>query len=173
MSYIAIIGISLVALLKIPVSLMPDVDVPEITVLVDYQNVSARQLQNLVVKPLKNQLLQVAKLNSIHAQTYDGHAIIKLRFEYGTQTNYAYIETNEKIDAIMGLLPRDMERPRVIKASISDIPVFNLNVSLKTDSLSEKRFLELSEFTQTVLQKRIEQLKGIAFTDITGLSKAK
>ena len=172
MSYIAIVGISLIALLKIPVSLMPNVDVPAITVHVNYKNISARELQNLIVKPLKSQLLQVSKLSDIEARAFDGHAIIKMRFEYGTKTHYAYIETNEKIDAVMSMMPRDFERPRVIKASISDIPVFNLNISLKTDTVSEKRFLELSEFTQTVLQKRIEQLKGIAFTDITGLSKS-
>ena len=58
----------------------------------------------------------------------------------------------------------------MIKASATDIPIVNLTVSLKGD-FSEEKFLELSDFTETVLKKRIEQLPDIALADISGLTK--
>ena len=46
----------------------------------------------------------------------------------------AFIEVNEKIDAAMNYLPKETERPKVIKASATDIPCFYLNLTLKNDS---------------------------------------
>ncbi|SFF59923.1 efflux RND transporter permease subunit, partial [Thermoflexibacter ruber] len=115
------------------------------------------------------------------AESRDGLAVIKLSFDYGTNINLAYIETNEKIDALMGSLPRDMPRPKVIKASASDIPVFNLNVSYKSanspssgegrsGAKNESNFLSLSEFCENVLKRRLEQLDEVALVDLSGLS---
>jgi multidrug efflux pump subunit AcrB len=153
---------------KIPISLLPNIAVPEITVQVSYPVASAKELNQTITKPILNQLQQVNHLADIEAESRDGFAVVKLHFDFGTNINLAYIEANEKIDAIVGNLPRDMERPQVIKAGASDIPVFNLNVW----STSEEDFLELSEFCENVLKRRLEQTKEVALVDITGLSKA-
>jgi multidrug efflux pump subunit AcrB len=160
----------------LPVSLMPAIDIPEITVQVNYSSSSARELDNAVIRPLLSQLTQVAHLNDIKSETRDGQSTIRLLFDYGTKINYAFIEVNEKIDAAMDGLPRDMDRPRVIKASASDLPEFYLNVSLKRDSSKTEnqgsdKFIELSEFCENVICRRIEQLPEVAMVDISGTSK--
>lgn len=165
----AMMVLGLVTFNQIPVSLLPDIPIPEITVQVSYPNASARELQKTIVKPLRNQLQQVNHLSDLEAETQDGLAIIKLRFDFGTNINLAYIETNEKIDGIMGQLPREIERPKVIKAGAGDIPVFNLNVTQKGQNGSFD--LQLSEFCENVLRRRIEQMKEVALVDMTGLSK--
>jgi multidrug efflux pump subunit AcrB len=172
----ALMALGLVTFNQIPVSLLPDIAIPEITVQVSYPNASARELQKSIIKPLRNQLQQVNHLADLEAETQDGLAIIKLRFDFGTNINLAYIEANEKIDGIMGQLPREIERPKVIKAGAGDIPVFNLNITpLSTGEGSRVRFsqehLQLSEFCENVLRRRIEQMKEVALVDMTGLSK--
>ena len=79
-------------------------------------------------------MIQVSTLKDIHSESRDGAGIIRLSFEYGTNTDLAFIEVNEKIDAAMNYLPKEAERPKVIKASATDIPVFYLNLTLKNDS---------------------------------------
>jgi multidrug efflux pump subunit AcrB len=157
----------------LPVSLLPDIAIPEITVQVSGDNTSARELENTVVKPVRRQLMQVGKLRDIRSETRDGSAIIRLKFDYGTDTDLAFIEVNEKIDAAMNSLPRDFRRPRVIKASATDLPVFYLNLTLKNDTpysaTDEQRFLDLSEFADNVVKRRIEQLPEVAMADMTGL----
>lgn len=167
MATLAFLLLGVVASIQIPTSLMPDIDIPEITVQLSYPNNTARDIETNVVRPLRNQLLQVAKLKDIATETRDGFAMLKLTFNHGTNTDYAFIETNEKVDAALNFLPRDLDRPRVIKASATDIPILNLTVALN-DNFSEERFLELSEFTETVLKKRIEQLPDIAMADMSG-----
>ncbi|MDD6211476.1 MAG: efflux RND transporter permease subunit [Bacteroidales bacterium] len=175
MAFTAFFIVGWVTYFSIPVSLLPDIAIPEITVQVTGKNSSARELENTMVKPVRLQLMQVSGLRNITSETRDGSAVIRLDFDYGTNTDLAFIEVNEKIDAAMSLLSRDIERPRVVKASASDIPVFYLNLTLKNDKPyirnDESDFLELSEFAETVIKRSIEQLPEVAMADMTGVLK--
>lgn len=188
MAFTACFIVGLVTYFTIPVSLLPDIAIPEITVQVSGQNTSARELENTVVKTIRQQLMQVASLRDIHSETRDGAALIRLNFDFGTNTDLAFIEVNEKIDAAMNYLPREVERPRVIKASATDIPVFCLNLTLKSDHelpkaddtagsviateyAGENAFLDLCQFAENVIKRRIEQLPEVAMVDVTGILK--
>ena len=173
MVFLACTIIGIITYLTLPVSLLPDIPIPEITVQVTGENMSARELENTVVKPIRRQLMQTGKLRDITSETRDGSALVRLKFDFGTNTDLAFIEVNEKIDAAMNSLPRDFRRPRVIKASASDIPVFYLNLTLKEDkafsTTDEQAFLDLSDFADNIVKRRIEQLPQVAMADITGL----
>ena len=175
MAFTACFIIGLVTYSTLPVSLLPDIAIPEITVQVSAANTSARELENTIVKPLRSQLIQVSTLKDIHSESRDGAGIIRLSFDFGTNTDLAFIEVNEKIDAAMNYLPKETERPKVIKASATDIPVFYLNLTLKNDSAygttatGQQSFLDLCEFAESVIKRRIEQLEEVAMVDVTGL----
>jgi multidrug efflux pump subunit AcrB len=173
MTFIAFFIIGLVTYFALPVSLLPDIAIPEITVQVSSQNTSARELEGTVMKPLRTQIMQVSKLKSMESNAQDGSGIIRLGFDYGTNTDLAFIEVNEKIDAAMNNLPKDVNRPKVVKASATDIPVLYLNMTLKADSTVENipsgEFLDMCEFADNVIKRRIEQLPEVAMVDITGV----
>ena len=173
MAFTAFFLLGIITYFNIPVSLLPDIAIPEITVQIAGENTSARELENTVTTPVRQQLLQIGKMRDIRSETRDGSAIIRLSFEYGTNTDLAFIEVNEKIDAAMNNIPREINRPRVIKASATDIPVFNLNLTLKDDEAFESNnqtsFLDLCEFAETVIRRRIEQLPQVAMVDMSGL----
>jgi multidrug efflux pump subunit AcrB len=160
----------LVTYFTLPVSLLPDIAIPEITVQVTGANASARELENTVVKPVRQQLMQVSRLRDIRSETRDGSGLLRLSFDFGVNTDLAFIEVNEKIDAAMNYLPREVERPRVIKANATDIPVFCLNLTLASaqDRGGETDFLTLCEFAESVIRRRIEQLPEVAMVDVTG-----
>jgi len=173
-TFVALLAIGCVPYTYLPVPLIPDVAIPEITVHYSYPHSSARELENTVTATLRRQLLQVSHLSDIRSETRDGTGMLHLRFRYGINTHYAFIEVNEKIDAAMHNLPRDMERPRVLKASATDIPVFYLNISLRHDPVESGSggevpdFLELSSFVSAVIRNRIEQLPEVALADMSG-----
>lgn len=173
MAFTACFIIGLVTYATLPVSLLPDIAIPEITVQVSAANTSARELENTMVKPLRQQLIQVAALKDIHSESRDGAGIIRLSFDFGTNVDLAFIEVNEKIDAAMNHLPKTADRPKVVKASATDIPVFYLNLTLKNDSSCSPQnlqpFLEMCEFAESVIKRRIEQLPEVAMVDVTGL----
>ena len=158
MTFTAAVILGLVAYRAIPVSLMPDIPIPEVTVTVSYPNSTARELENTVVRPLRAQVMQTGHLSELRSETRDGSATLTLRFDYGTNVDYAFIEVNEKIDAIMTSMPRDMQRPGVIKASATDIPVFYLNAVARGQQKGKRwrgdyQVQELSD-SPTVIRKR-------------------
>jgi multidrug efflux pump subunit AcrB len=171
MTFLALLMLGIVASNKLPVSLMPDIDIPEITVAISRPDVSARELENTVVSVLRRNLLQVPGLDKIESESRNGSALIRLSFKFGNDINLAFMEVNEKVDGAMNNLPLDLERPRIIKASATDIPVFMLNIILTDSTAGEEKFIELSEFSETVIKKRIEQLPEIGMADITGQVK--
>ena len=142
MAFTACFIVGMVTYFTLPVSLLPDIAIPEITVQISAQNTSARELENTVVKPLRQQLIQVARLKDMDSEAHDGAGLIRLNFDFGTNTDLAFIEVNEKIDAAMNYLPKDTDRPKVVKASATDIPVFYLSLTLT--ALTDKRTNVLS-----------------------------
>lgn len=175
MTALALVVLGLLAAGYIPISLMPDIDIPEITVQVDGSNRSARELEDAIIKPLRANLMQLGHLEDIKSETSNGTAIIRLTFVHGTPIDYAFIEVNEKVDRTMSGLPRDQQRPRVIKASATDIPVFYLNMTLKGDPAVKvngevtRQFVDFNRFINQVVRKRIEQIPEVALVDISGL----
>ena len=178
LSTLGFVILGLVVLNTLPISLLPEVPIPQITVQAASPGMAARELENTVTRPLRLQLMQVGKLKDIHSRTRNGAATITLDFEHGANTGLAFIEVNEKIDQITGSLPPGLERPRVLKANITDIPVFYLSIFPKNDTaLAESQpssggqQLELAELAQNTLRRRIEQLPEVAFVDLSGYAE--
>lgn len=183
MTTLCLLILGLYAFGFIPVSLMPDIDIPEITVQIDADNMSARQVEDAIVKNLRANLMQVSHLKDIKSESSNGSGLIRLSFEQGTKIDYSFIEVNEKIDRAMGSLPRTIKRPKVIKANVTDIPVFYLSLTLKDKNEGEKKqvvssdeqnhisqeFVDFSRFANQVIRKRIEQVNEVAMVDVSGL----
>lgn len=177
MSVIAIVVLGMVAVGYLPVSLMPAINIPQITVQVSAPGLSVREVDNTLLKPLKNQLSQVAGLKNITAEARADVGAIYMNFEPDCNIDIVFIDVNEKMDRAITSLPKDVERPKVIKASVTDIPAFYLNLSLKNGippKEGEPReagidFSELGQFARDVISKRIEQLPQTAMVDISGV----
>ena len=98
MSVIAIMVMSLVAMGYLPVSLMPAINIPQITVQVAAPGMSVREIDNVLLKPLKNQLSQVAGLKNITAEARADIGTIYMDFEPDCNIDIVFIDVNEKMD---------------------------------------------------------------------------
>lgn len=167
MCVIAILVLGGVAIGMLPVSLMPNVDIPQITIQVTSKGTSARELDETVMKQLRREMIQVPGLKEITCEANNGGGTIFMQFDHGTNIDYSFIEVNEKVDRVASNLPKDMDRPKVIKASATDIPVFFIDIT--SDNQSVESFLELSRFAKEVIAKRIEQIPQVAMVDVSGV----
>lgn len=180
MCLIALIAIGCISFKYIPVSLMPDIDIPQITVQVSYPGASVHEVDAEVVAPLRSQLMQVAGLKDIHSESRMDAGSIFMEFEPGSNIDLIFIEVNEKIDRAMNRMPKELERPKVVKASAMDIPAFYLDLSLKNEGgvkdgglpKAGMKFTQLGEFARNIVSKRIEQLPQTAMVDISGTTGA-
>ena len=159
---VAVLGA--VSIKLIPVSLMPDVDIPQITVQVKVEGSSAREMDEYL-QPLRRQLMQIPSLTDIRSQSESGVGIIRLSFDYGADIDFIFVEVNERIDRALSSLPEGAERPKALKSSATDIPAFFVNMTVRDTS----RTMELSRLASSVISKRIEQIPEVAMVDLSGL----
>lgn len=162
MSLIAIVILGVLAFQRIPVSLMPDIDVPRIVVQMSAQGSSAREIEKEIVTPMRQQLSQVSGLKSIESTSRTDAGVVTLTFDPGSDMSLLFIEVNEKIDRAMSYLPKEMERPKAMKIGAMDIPAFYVDV---TGGKPE----QTSRLVRNVISKRIEQLPEVAMVDYSGM----
>lgn len=166
MAFLALVILGCITYAALPVSLLPDIAIPHITVRVNAADITARELENTAVAPLRRQLMQVGGLSEITSRTRDGSAVIALTMDYGVNTSLAFIEVNEKIDAAMSMLPKAVGRPKAAKASATDIPVLYLQMSPRSGSDAD--FAAMAPAVDNVV-RRLEQQPEIAMVDVTGM----
>lgn len=122
MCLIAIVVLGIISTLKLPVSLMPDIDVPQITVQVSTPGYSAKEVEQQYVGMLRGQLTQVDGVAQLRSESRADGGSVTLTFEPGSDMDLLFIEVNEKIDRAMNNMPKGSDRPKVIKAGATDIP---------------------------------------------------
>lgn len=173
MSVLAFIILGALSYFSLPVSLLPDIDIPHLKVQISYPKNNARSIENTITRPLRQQLSQLSGLKNIHSESREGAAEIWLEFDYNTQTDFAYFEANEKIDGIISQLPGDLVRPLVIKEKPSDIPIFFMSIVPDKSFYNQGRtYHEFSELAKNDIRRRLEQLDEISLVDISGISYA-
>lgn len=167
MCTLALVVASVVVYFQLPVSLLPEIDVPRILVKVQYPNGSPEFIENNLLRPIRENLLTIEGLDDVKSMAGNESGQVELSFGYGTRMDLAYIEVNEKIDRLLQSLPKDAVRPQVIRVNASDIPILRIQVMHRSADMDA----EWSRVTENIVKKRIEQQKGVSLVDIHGLKK--
>ncbi|MDH5598805.1 MAG: efflux RND transporter permease subunit, partial [Cyclobacteriaceae bacterium] len=165
MSFLALLIFSVLALVRLPVSLLPDIESPSIIIRVNQPEMGVWEMEENILKPIRERMITVNHLRDLRSEASGGEGRIYLTFDFDAPMNLAYIEVNEKIDLLTNQLPRHVDRPHVVKVNSTDIPVLKVHLIPK----NQEQFAELSEFAGKVIKKRFEQLDGVALVDINGL----
>ena len=170
MVLIAVMVLGIAAIRKLPVSLVPDINVPQITVQVTSADRSARELNDGMLAGLRTELVQVAHLKDIVCTAKDGGGLIEMTFDYGADADYIFIDVNDRVDRATSSWSASEERPMIARASATDIPAFFINIYLKdSQHTGGTRLLEMSDFCRQVITRRLEQLPQVAMVDISGV----
>lgn len=155
----------------LPVSLLPMISIPRIIVDVDYPGMGALEIENQVVRYLREEFRQIHQLDRVESKSGDGKGYIYLDFKYGTDLSRLIFQVNEMVDRFMPFLPAEVARPNIVKTSLADIPVFKVNFFFR-DKKENEHHLQLSQYVKSNLKKRLEVLPGVAFVDINGVEEA-
>jgi multidrug efflux pump subunit AcrB len=170
--FISLLLLGLVASRHIPILPLPDVEIPEISVYLNNNELSANELEESMIAGLRNNLSQIANIEHLESETKDGTAVVRIKFRHGTSMHHAFIDVNEKVDQAMSAFPARTERPRVVKASLTDIPVLYINMQLGNQDTGDAdifKQIRLSELATETIKKRLEQLPEVALVDVTGI----
>ncbi len=165
MAAIALFGV--IAYRSLPVSDLPNVDLPTLLVTANLPGASPETMASAVATPLENQFSMIAGLSSMTSVNSLGSTQITLEFDLGRNLDGAAVDVQAAITQASRLLPPGMPTPPTFaKVNPADQPV--LYVALSSKSLP---LYTLDEFAETRFAQRISQVSGVAQVQVLGMQR--
>jgi HAE1 family hydrophobic/amphiphilic exporter-1 len=151
-----------ISLTRLPVDLMPDTQMPTITVRVSYSGVGPLEMEELVTRPIEQAVSAVAGLERVDSTSSEGNANVRLNFAWGTDLSEAADEVRTRLDRVRGRMPEDADPPTVFKFDSTSMPIMGIGVEGDFDPVT------LRELAQNDLSPRLERVAGVAAVTING-----
>ncbi|MEX2149457.1 MAG: efflux RND transporter permease subunit [Steroidobacteraceae bacterium] len=107
-----IVVLGLVALIKLPVQLFPDIDEPAITIFTSWRAAAPAEIESELIEPQEQALRGLPGMQEIQAFSGAGVAFVNLRFAIGTDMGRTLIEVISRMNQLPPL-PRDADAPRI------------------------------------------------------------
>lgn len=156
------------AYFNLPVSDLPVVDSPVITVTASYPGASPDTMASTVASPLENQFMQIQGLRSILSTNTEGSTSIMLTFDLTRSVDLAAPDVQAAIANAQGNLPTDLPAPpSYSKTNPSDMPIIYL--VLASDTLTAA---DLYDYANRTIAKRLSMIYGVSQVQIWGAKSA-
>jgi HAE1 family hydrophobic/amphiphilic exporter-1 len=151
----------------LPVSELPNVDFPTITVSASLPGADPETMASAVAAPLENQFSTVNGISSMTSSSSQGSTSITLQFDLDRNIDSAAQDVQSAISAAQRRLPRSMQTPPSFrKVNPTDSPIFF--ISLRSDSMPLSK---LDEFAETLLARQLSTVEGVAQVNVYGSAK--
>jgi HAE1 family hydrophobic/amphiphilic exporter-1 len=140
--FVALMVMGLYSLVKLPVDLYPEMELPFVVVYTSYPGASASDIESNVTRPLESSLNSVSNLKEITSTSSDASSVIFMNFEYGTNLDEASNDIRSTLGFIERILPDGCEKPTIIKFSTSFMPIVFYAVTAKESYAGLEKILD-------------------------------
>lgn len=167
MIIVSLIVLGGVALFRLPLAFLPDVEEPHLFVRVPYQTASPEQVERMVVRPVEDAVGSVKGLRNMWSMCNQDGGVVRLQFDWGMDMNLARVEIWEKIDRMRSELPDDIGDITVSSnwdAREADQPIVEGRLSSKSD-LSESW-----DLLERKIVRPLERIPGVAQVRLDGVN---
>ena len=159
-----LVAAGIIAFFKLPVSPLPDVDIPTISVQATLPGASPEDVATTVVSPLERHLGQIADVSEMTSSSSLGSARINLQFGISRDINGAARDVQAAINAARADLPASLRsNPTYRKFNPASAPI--LIYTLTSDTLLPS---ELYDAASTVLAQKLSQVEGVGEVSVSG-----
>lgn len=151
---IALFGV--LSILRMPVDIFPDIDIPIVSCAWTYIGMSPYYMENLVTtvteRGLTSTINGIQRMESISLY---GMSIVKVYLNKGTDMGEDVAMVESVCSAILRQLPRGISPPFVTASSATDVPV--LQLIIRSDTLSEA---ELFDIANNLVRSQLATVQG-------------
>src|SRR6266850_2149172 len=155
-----------VAFTQLPVSPLPQIDFPTITVQTALPGASPEIMASSVATPLERQFGRIAGVTEMTSTSYLGSTTVTLQFDLGRNIDAAARDVEAAINAARGNLPANLpSNPRYRKVNPADSPILILALTSKIYDRGR-----LYDLASTILEQRLSQIPGVGQVVVGGSS---
>lgn len=161
--FLVLVIVGLVSFQKLPVTAMPNIDLPIVSVTVAQPGAAPRELTSQVVQPIENAIENVNGVREQSATSGDGVAQMTVVFELEVDTDRAVNDVKDAIANVRSDLPDGITEPLVQRVDIAGRAILTYAVSDPTKSIEE-----LSKFTDDVIGRELATIPAVGRTTRIG-----
>ncbi|HNX33543.1 MAG TPA: efflux RND transporter permease subunit [Kiritimatiellia bacterium] len=152
----------LLAFRNVGVDLLPQVEVPFVTIQVVYPGASPDEIETTVAKRIEDAVVQVDGIKHISSTCVNNFCQVLVEFELSRDVDVAAVDIREKVDLIREDLPDDSEAPEILKYDINAKPVVTLALT------GDLPIDDLYDYADDKLADRFSSLAGVAKVELVG-----
>jgi CzcA family heavy metal efflux pump len=145
-----------VVILRTPVDIFPNIDIPVVSVVWNYAGLSPEQLSDRIVLPFERNLTTVVNdIEHTESQTLNGVSVVKIFFRPTVNISQAVAQVSAISQTALRQYPQGTTPPLVIQYSASSVPVLQLGLSGR--GLSEQ---QLNDFGTNFIRTQLATVQG-------------
>jgi len=164
---VSLVFFGIIGFLKMPVSELPNVDFPTISVRATLSGADPETMASAVATPLENRLSTVAGMTSMTSQSTQGSTRITIQFELDRDIDAAFQDVQAAVSRASRSLPSDMKTPpTVYKSDPSARPILYVFMKSKTLPMSA-----VTKYAEGQLARRLSTLSGVSEVRVYGAQK--
>ncbi len=145
---------------QLPLTLMPDISYPSLTIRTDYPDTAPEEVENLISRAIEQRLGVLNNLVSITSISRAGLSDVILEFGWDTSMNDAVQTARENLDRLR--LPRGVNKPLILRYDPTQDPIMRIGVYGEADLYTLRRIAEEE------IKQELEALKGVAAARVQG-----
>lgn len=159
---LAIVLLGSVSLAKLPVTLLPDVTLPVLTIRTVYTGAAAEEVSRFIAEPIEARIAATPGIVELRSVSRNGEAVTTARFAWGTDMPTTLLTVRERLDQARSSLPEAAERPTVLTSDPGERPIAVVGLT----GLNDLRLLGRTALD--VHARRLEQISGVSSVAVTG-----
>lgn len=141
---------------RLGVGMMPDVDLPQVTINLRYEGAAPEVMEKDIVDIIEEAMLSLDGVEEITSSSRQASAVVTVQFNLKRNIDFAVQEVQTTISRLLRRLPSDMEPATVSKTNPEDAPILWFTVMSST--LSDK---ELMAFVSDRIQEKFSTIPGV------------
>ena len=170
MMMLAIVVLGLFSYQRMQVDQFPNIDLPVVVVTADYPGASPEIVESEVTKKLEEGVNSIAGVSALTSRSYEGQSVVIIEFQLYINGRKAAEDVREKISAIRPSLRAEVKEPRVLRFDPSSRAIWSVAV-LPENTTTKMSAVELTNWADQVLKKRLENVRGAGAVNIVGGTK--
>ena len=160
-----IVLFGIVALVKLPVQLAPDVEKHEVTVDTLWPGGSPREVEREIIDEQEEQLKGVEGLEKMFSESSYGQGKVILRFPTGTNTDTALLQVSNRLNQVREY-PLEVDEPVISSADTRGVAMAWF--ILATVEGNPVNIETMRDFAEDIIKARFERVQGVATSNVYG-----
>lgn len=154
---LAVVGLAILAVLRMPIDVFPRLDAPVIYVAQPYGGMAPVEMEGYIVNYYESNFLFISGVEQVESRSIQNVGLIKLSFHPGADMNQATAETTAYIARALAYMPAGTVPPFVMRYDAGSLPVGDLILSSPIRSQSE-----LDDMAQSRVRPLFSSLAGVS-----------